>query len=689
MEFTRQSTTSKRLKHLRFCAVAGVSLLVSYQSASAQIVAPPPSVEVNLQALEKLRGTSPAPQNNVPSYSSPSSTSTSSSKNAGSLGTIRLDSNGNTSARQPVNSNRQEINTPSNAPSGGLLLRPLGSEEDIIGTSGSKKSYKKTNPKPKKRKVSAPKAAVSAAPLATPIVAPEPIVAPQRPEPVVPAPDMPSLPAVPEPVPAAPVAVEPAPLPPAAPVAEMPALPDPVSMPPAPLPPMGEVPAPNQPIAAPVDSGLPPMPPVGDMPPAPPSDGTGITPALDPMTGMPITDVPAVDPTTGAPIDPMAAPSAPPMEGEMPVAEAPAPVSDEVAPPPPPMVAETSFLDDILDSIADIWNSIMETIQGWLGNEPAKPLAPAAAGPDDMPAPPGPDDMPPPAPMDGMPSPMEAPADGIPPLTELGPDGQPLPLPPAAMDAGASLPPMEGMPTDQAPALPASPELLPPPTEAKTENSVALPVPALKPSNAPSQPSEVPATNLKTQAIKAEPKTVKVDNKTQKSVPVPEVGNAELPPIGAMPELPALPESVPDKAANAIPELPPLPAIAAPATGAAPALSEQLDVVEQKSSTDNISGNAAAKISFAADEKQVPATAQAQLQSIAETLKKDTTKKVRLVAHASGNKDQAPAARRIALARALATRAAFIDLGVENYRIDVQAKGNETSNADRVDVFVE
>lgn len=72
-------------------------------------------------------------------------------------------------------------------------------------------------------------------------------------------------------------------------------------------------------------------------------------------------------------------------------------------------------------------------------------------------------------------------------------------------------------------------------------------------------------------------------------------------------------------------------------------------------------------------------------------LKADEKLTVNILAYASATADQASTARRVSLSRALSVRAYFIDNGINNLRINVQAEGDKNpsgGNPDRVDVYV-
>lgn len=434
-----------------------------------------------------------------------------------------------------------------------------------------------------------------------------------------------------------------------------------------------------------------PLPPMGEEGALPPLPETG-TDALPP-------EPPVMDETGMAPPPPMEEPS---------MLEAPTPIDEPMMAPPPPPMPEKGFVDhvgdffsSVVDGIADMWDGLMETIQRWMGNEPVR-----------MPAPPGPDDMPA---VPVTPPVMEP---------ELGPDG--MPLPPEMPADPTALPTPDGLAEPgQMPALPAvSDALLPPPVAPVMDNTslpepaqpapVAEPEPEPAPAPVPAKPkaSSTPATTLKTEPIKEDRELSPVDPKTNKSVPLAEVGNTDLPPLpdmiedvdanspaaamptvpaGALPELPALPSPTEAVAGDA-PAIPALPEISAPVDAPAANMANQLEVVDTApaapAAAASSMGTPSAQIPFTADEKQVPEAAKASLSSVAESAKADANKRINVVAFASGAADQASAARRISLARALATRAALIDLGVDSLRINVQAKGNE-QNVDRVDVFVE
>lgn len=100
-------------------------------------------------------------------------------------------------------------------------------------------------------------------------------------------------------------------------------------------------------------------------------------------------------------------------------------------------------------------------------------------------------------------------------------------------------------------------------------------------------------------------------------------------------------------------------------------------------------GTKEATIGFDADSSDLSADAKMDLSQLAKTVKSNKSS-VRIVAYAKGTPDEASVARRISLSRALAVRAFLIREGVDQLRINVQAMGHNvpSGNADRADVLV-
>ena len=96
------------------------------------------------------------------------------------------------------------------------------------------------------------------------------------------------------------------------------------------------------------------------------------------------------------------------------------------------------------------------------------------------------------------------------------------------------------------------------------------------------------------------------------------------------------------------------------------------------------------RVLFPAGSQRLTEDSQAALGQIAAALKKNPTLRLRLVAYAKGNAQNASQARRLSLSRALAVRANLMKQGVEPTRMDVQALGHKISDGapDRVDLIV-
>ena len=100
---------------------------------------------------------------------------------------------------------------------------------------------------------------------------------------------------------------------------------------------------------------------------------------------------------------------------------------------------------------------------------------------------------------------------------------------------------------------------------------------------------------------------------------------------------------------------------------------------------------AALSIDFGAGVADLPATARADLDKLAASLKKNADARVQLLAYAAGEDSQASQLRRLSLDRALSIRKYLIDQGITSSRIEVHALGNKTDGgapADRVDLTI-
>lgn len=129
--------------------------------------------------------------------------------------------------------------------------------------------------------------------------------------------------------------------------------------------------------------------------------------------------------------------------------------------------------------------------------------------------------------------------------------------------------------------------------------------------------------------------------------------------------------------------------VASTAQPAAPPPSRPAAPVEPKRAALEKGTLAAPHIDFAVGTADLSPAARSALDAIAKALASDDSKRVQLVAYATGTDDEANQARRLSLSRALNVRGYLIDHGVRNTRMDVRALGNRPAGnkpADRVDI---
>jgi len=96
-------------------------------------------------------------------------------------------------------------------------------------------------------------------------------------------------------------------------------------------------------------------------------------------------------------------------------------------------------------------------------------------------------------------------------------------------------------------------------------------------------------------------------------------------------------------------------------------------------------------VRFAQGRSEIPPEGQDQLNTIASQLASNPKLRLQLVAYASGTGEDAVAARRLSLARAVQMRSYLIAKGVPAVRMDVRALGNRNDDGgpgDRVDVVI-
>ena len=249
----------------------------------------------------------------------------------------------------------------------------------------------------------------------------------------------------------------------------------------------------------------------------------------------------------------------------------------------------------------------------------------------------------PPQPMSSAPAPSSAAASS--------------PQPAQSTPAGASALPPAAEPTPTAPASPVNSIVRRYPAGTGAAILAASHPPASNPPAAPPQPSTP-------QAAAPAPSTPAPSPAPATTVTAP----------AAQPAQPAAP-AMPAPAVVAQPSPPPVSApapaqiAALPPGGGLPAIPAQ--------------------IVFAANGTDMPDQAKATLDNVVSAMKTDEQIRIQLIAYASGLPDQANAARRTSLSRAVSVRAYLVEQGVKSVRIDVRAMGNRSDGGgpqDRVDI---
>jgi outer membrane protein OmpA-like peptidoglycan-associated protein len=278
---------------------------------------------------------------------------------------------------------------------------------------------------------------------------------------------------------------------------------------------------------------------------------------------------------------------------------------------------------------------------------------------------------PPPQPA-AQPEPAPAPGTGNVALTpppepsEVNPPAplQPVTPPPVAGGGGSQTPPAVAA----APSASPTPEPAPAPAPAPAEQPAAAPEPAPAPAPAP-EPAPAPAPAPAAQEAPAQPAPAAAP------APAPDGGGTQA----------------------AAPTPPPAPAAdnaAAPAAPPAPAAEQGGSQAGGQAQTASLPPAAAptgneVRIEFPADSAEIPDTAKAALDQLAQQLGSDEAERIQLLAYAAGSDDNASRARRMSLSRALAVRSYLIAKGVRSTRMDVRALGNNVQGSppDRVDII--
>ncbi len=132
---------------------------------------------------------------------------------------------------------------------------------------------------------------------------------------------------------------------------------------------------------------------------------------------------------------------------------------------------------------------------------------------------------------------------------------------------------------------------------------------------------------------------------------------------------------------------PPAPAVVEKPAAAAPPPAPHPAPVQLASSGPSTANT----VKFAPGAADLPPNSQAVLDGVAAKLLASDSLRVQLIAHATGDADQAMEARRISLARAVAVRAYLITKGVRSLRMDVRALGNRADDgpaSDQVDLVI-
>jgi outer membrane protein OmpA-like peptidoglycan-associated protein len=160
-----------------------------------------------------------------------------------------------------------------------------------------------------------------------------------------------------------------------------------------------------------------------------------------------------------------------------------------------------------------------------------------------------------------------------------------------------------------------------------------------------------------------------------------------LPPATSSPGTITLQAPPKPKLAAAPAAAPPPPKPRAPAA-AAPAPPAQ---IEPAAVAATLAPGRIGVVPYPKDQVDLPPAEAGVVDSVAQKLAGDPRARLQLVAYASGHADDALAARRISLARAVQMRSYLIEKGVPSVRVDVRALGDKDAGdgpADRVDLMI-
>lgn len=687
-----------------------------YGGSARPVIGLPPSVELNLDVLSKLKAPPPVQMRKVPSeqpYAPP----------------VRLPAAGGGSAPAPVQTATPNLPF-ARGESGANILSDVSSANYKPEPKPVYKPKPKIVPKPAQpAPVPVPAPVATAVPITAPVAAPAPVSAPMSaaPAPVI---------QPPKPINTAPMMV---------PVKQKPA---PMPMPiPAPAPAAATKPAPTKPAPAPAIMTAPVMvpPPAPVTAPAPvaapiPAPAAVAKPAVMPeVKAVPAPQVPQMAPVIQAPKLTANTPPAPSLDGldfsqmksgdvdpdglgdltpqkllgkpvetmvvskaaTIPEVEVP---SSAKAPPPLPAVGTLPVVthekkdDGLLPSISNRVEKLFTKDDPKMGvvsdttrvinpvaDKKAEAIKQAAANKIAEPLPPA--TLPETA---AVKEKKVAIAPSAPALPELPPLS-------AKKDAPSGLPSLDAITGDKPSVssmdivqpkdgISASKDL-PPPALPKVMAEVKKPEPVKVKDEAPKLPDVSPLAITP----KAKP-NIKEDTKIASLPPLPDFGSASKTVDPALaPALPQLPPPVKAEAKKAEPPAPQKPEIAAPKAPEVkkPAPEKAPEPLKVPTPPAAGGGKKAASVSFTKDTTDLSADAKNELIDLAEDVKRDDAS-VRVIAYAKGTEDEASVARRVSLSRALAVRAFLISKGVNQLKINVQALGHKVPSGapDRADVMV-
>lgn len=248
----------------------------------------------------------------------------------------------------------------------------------------------------------------------------------------------------------------------------------------------------------------------------------------------------------------------------------------------------------------------------------------------------------------------------------------------------------EAAPVEQAPALPAT-------TPTANGTGTAEPAPSVEATLPATTPTQNTAIAPSGEA--AAPSTGTIPPAQPEEMPATVPSPVEQQPAAQAPEpTPAEPAPAPSETqtAEATPQTPP--AASAATSTEQPQGEQQAAVTPPAPATEGTTPPAegggalpagATRILYTGQSDDVPASATAELDAIAQDLLANQDKRIQVMSYAAGTEDTESKARRKSLARGLAIRSYLMKSGVPSTRIDVRALGNKAEGgpADRVDII--